>query len=306
MAASLSCSRPTSSTDDTHVVDADQLWLGEGHGFSSRARVNVSLALRTAAEVWPPLDRLQRQQVPDRMVLDGDELADLLEHGLEALDRAGIDVFWPRGLRGDLIPQARVEVSSGPREGPLMEGLFGPDAMFSFDWRLALGDDPLTDEEMAVLTGAKSPVIKLRDNWMIIDPVARPAGAQAHLDGRRRAQAADRTGHRTAGGADRHPLPRRRCARGPPRRDPGEGARPDRRRGRRVAPRHSPGSGGDAARLPAPRLHLARRADRRRAGRLSRRRHGPGQDDHPDRPAPAPSRSSARQRDRRSSCVPPA
>ena len=166
--------------DDTHFVDADQLWLGpggaEGHGFSSRARLDVGRALRAAADVWSPLDRLQRMQVPDRMVLDADELAHLLEHGLEALDAVGIDVFWPRGLRGELIPQARVEVDSGPREGPLMEGLFGPDAMFSFDWRLALGQDPLTDDEMAALAGATSPVIRLRDNWMVIDPaVARRA-----------------------------------------------------------------------------------------------------------------------------------
>ncbi len=162
--------------DDTHVVDADQLWLGEGHGFSRRARVNLSMALREAAKVWPPLDRLQRQQVPDRMVLDADELADLLEHGLETLNRAGIDVFWPRGLRGELIPQGSVEVASGPREGQLYEGLFGPGALFEFDWRLALGDDPLTDEEMAALASATTPVIRLRDNWMIIDPaVARRA-----------------------------------------------------------------------------------------------------------------------------------
>src|SRR6478735_3910369 len=128
-------------------------------------------ALRAATKAWSPLDRLQRMQVPDRMVLDADELADLLEHGLEALDGIGVDVFWPRGLRGELVPQARVDVASGPREGQLMEGLFGPDALFTFDWRLALGGDPLTDDEMAVLAGAKSPVIRLRDNWMVIDPV---------------------------------------------------------------------------------------------------------------------------------------
>jgi len=157
--------------DDTHVVDAEQLWHGEGHGFSRRARVNVSIALRAAARVWEPLDRLQRQQVPDRMVLDADELADLLEHGLEALDRAAVDVFWPRGLRQELIPQARVEVAAGPREGPLHEGLFGPAALFEFDWRLALGSDPLTDDEMSALASATTPVIRLRDNWMIIDPV---------------------------------------------------------------------------------------------------------------------------------------
>ena len=124
-------------------------------------------------------------QVPDRMVLDADELADLLEHGLEALDAIGVDVFWPRGLRGELVPQARVEVASGPREGQLMEGLFGPDALFTFDWRLALGDDPLTDDEMAVLAGATSPVIRLRDNWMVIDPViARRARTRARRPSR--------------------------------------------------------------------------------------------------------------------------
>ena len=157
--------------DDTHVVDAEQLWLGEGHGFSQRARVNLSIALRAAAAAWSPLDRLQREPVPDRMVLDAEELADLLEHGLEALDRLGVDVFWPRGLRGELIPQAHVDVVSGPREGPLHEGLFGPGALFEFDWRLALGEETLTDEEMTALADATTPVIRLRDNWMIIDPV---------------------------------------------------------------------------------------------------------------------------------------
>jgi SNF2 family DNA or RNA helicase len=62
-------------------------------------------------------------------------------------------------------------VASGPREGALYEGLFGPAALFEFDWRLALGDDPLSDDEMAALAGATTPVIRLRDNWMIIDPV---------------------------------------------------------------------------------------------------------------------------------------
>ena len=279
--------------DDTHFTDADQLWLGpegaQGHGFSSRARLSLGRALRTAAEAWPPLDRLQRMQVPDRMVLDADELAHLLEHGLEALDGIGIDVFWPRGLRGELIPQARVEVASGPREGQLMEGLFGPDAMFSFDWRLALGADPLTDEEMALLAGANSPVIKLRDNWMVIDPaVARRArkrkaaqpikpvvALQAALTGKL---------YLDGGALEVHP-----------------GATLEKVRDRIVdaavvAPLETPEAlQRHPARLPAPRAHLAGRADRCRARRLPGRRHGPGQDDHPDRPAPAPSAARPRE-----------
>ena len=162
--------------DDAHFCDADRLWTDHDHGFSPRARLSTTVALRRAAQVWEPLHRLLRSQVPDRMVLDADELSDLLESGLAALTDAGVDVFWPRGLRGELVPQARVEVASGPREGPLTEWLFGPESLFSFDWRVALGDDSLTDEEMTALADARSPVIRLRDNWMVIDPaVARRA-----------------------------------------------------------------------------------------------------------------------------------
>ncbi len=169
----------------THVVDAAELWLAEpagpgGHGFSPRARVAASVALRRAAQAWPVLDRLLRRQVPDRLVLEPDELADLLEQGLEALGAIGVEVYWPRGLRQELVPQAHVDAhspaASGSRDEPLMTGLFGPDALFQFDWKFALGPDPLTDAEMKQLADATTPVIRLRDNWMVIDPaVARRA-----------------------------------------------------------------------------------------------------------------------------------
>ncbi len=85
----------------------------------------------------------------------GDELADLLEHGVGALLAIGVDVFWPRGLQAQLEPRAEVDQVRG--DSPLMTGLFGPEAMFAFDWRLALGHSPLTDAEMASLAAATTP-----------------------------------------------------------------------------------------------------------------------------------------------------
>ena len=156
----------------THVTDAEQLWLDHGdHGFSRRAKVGAGVALRRAAQAWPVLDRLLRRPVPDRLLLDADELAELLDGGLGALAGIGVDVFWPRGLRQELVPQARVEVTRRDGQGaPLMTGVFGPDALFEFDWRLALAGDPLTDQEMTALAEANGPVIRLRDNWVVIDP----------------------------------------------------------------------------------------------------------------------------------------
>ncbi len=157
--------------DTTRFADAEALWLGQAPGFGRAARTRAAVGLRRAAEAWPPLERLLREPVPDRMVLESDELADLLDSGLPALSAIGVDVLWPRGLRAELAPYARVEhLPRGPREEPLMTGLFGPDSLFGFDWRLALGSEPLTDAEMATLTEATGPIVRLRDNWMVIDP----------------------------------------------------------------------------------------------------------------------------------------
>ncbi len=154
--------------DPGHVADASALWEGSDHGFSRRARLSAGTELRRAAVGWPTLDRLLREPVPDRIVLAGDELGDLLEHGVGALLAIGVDVFWPRGLRAQLEPRAEVDQVRG--DSPLMTGLFGPEAMFAFDWRLALGSSPLTDAEMASLAAATTPIIRLRDNWVVIDP----------------------------------------------------------------------------------------------------------------------------------------
>ena len=163
--------------DDTHFADAEALWHGAGHGFSPRARLALSVALRTAATAWEPLDRLLHQPVPDRMVLDADELTDLLEpRAPGALRRRRRRVLAARaaGRAGPAgAGRGHPATVRGPAHG---RGCSGPDRLFSFDWRLALGDDPLTEAEMATLTGATSPVIRLRDNWMVIDPaVARRA-----------------------------------------------------------------------------------------------------------------------------------
>jgi len=164
--------------DPAHFADAEQLWLGTAadHGFARRARLLAGRALREAAGAWPPLDRLLQRQVPDRLVLGGDDLTDLLDHGLGALADAGVDVFWPRGLRAELTGVATVEPDRRRPEQhdeKLMTGLFGPETLFSFDWRVALGQEPqdrLTDDEMAALAAATAPVIRLRDQWMVVDP----------------------------------------------------------------------------------------------------------------------------------------
>ena len=157
-----------------HVADAALLWTeadepGSSHGFGDRARTHASIALRAAAEAWPVLDRLLELRVPDQITLDSDELLSLLDDGVLALDAIGVQVLWPRYLDRDVT--SRVVLSGPPasREEPLQTGLFGPDALFGFSWQLALHGDALSDQEMDDLATAATPIIKIRDNWTIVD-----------------------------------------------------------------------------------------------------------------------------------------
>ncbi|MGI8645603.1 MAG: DEAD/DEAH box helicase [Nocardioides sp.] len=165
--------------DPLHVRDAGDLWTEppERHGFGDRARVHATIALRAAADAWPVLDRLLELPVPDQISLDTDELVSLLDDGVGALRQRSVDVLWPRSLGRDLTTTTVLDRRpAGVREEPLVKGLLGQDALFSFHWQVALHGEPLTQSEMDRLAEATTPLLKLRDQWMVVDPaVARRA-----------------------------------------------------------------------------------------------------------------------------------
>ncbi|WP_235734627.1 DEAD/DEAH box helicase [Nocardioides alcanivorans] len=151
-----------------HVADAAVLFTDGSavHGFGERAQVHTGVALREAATAWPPLERFAELRVPDRITLDTDEILDFLDNGVTALTERGIDVHWPRSLNRDVTSRA---VLRPGKEDLLEEGLFGPDSLFSFNWQLALHGDVLTDAEMDALAEAAAPLVKLRDQWVVVD-----------------------------------------------------------------------------------------------------------------------------------------
>jgi SNF2 family DNA or RNA helicase len=49
-------------------------------------------------------------------------------------------------------------------------GKFGREQLVEFRWELAVGDDTLTQEEIEALAEAKAPLIRLRGQWVAVDP----------------------------------------------------------------------------------------------------------------------------------------
>ncbi|MDX6293745.1 MAG: hypothetical protein QOH50_2820 [Kribbellaceae bacterium] len=154
--------------DPTLVRDAAEVWAQDVSGFGPRARIDATLAIRRAARVWSPLNRLLDAAVPDGMELSDQEVGDLLANGAQRLSAAGVELHWPRSLGRALTARAAITSSDSPPSD--LPGFFSGGATLDFSWQLALGDDALTEAEMDKLAEATRPVVRLRDQWMLIDP----------------------------------------------------------------------------------------------------------------------------------------
>ncbi|MFD7440294.1 DEAD/DEAH box helicase [Streptomyces sp. NPDC059909] len=159
-----------SLADPTLVLDAARLWVGDGEEhFGPRARIDAVLALRRAARVWPPLGRLMERDVPDVLPLTEDELYELLGEAAARLGAAGVTVHWPKELARTLSAAAVVRA---PAPGSATDGtpFFDSEQLLRFNWQLALDGDPLTEREMDALAEAHRPIVRLRDQWVVVDP----------------------------------------------------------------------------------------------------------------------------------------
>ncbi|NUS44618.1 MAG: DEAD/DEAH box helicase, partial [Mycobacteriaceae bacterium] len=106
---------------------------------------------------------------------------DLVRHGAEALQSAGVNVLLPRAWRV-ATPSLRLSVSS-PAAVPAGHSAVGMNELVSYRWQLSIGDIPLTDAEMARLVAGTSDLVRLRDDWVQVDRKV-VAGAARYITGR--------------------------------------------------------------------------------------------------------------------------
>ncbi|MBO8189606.1 DEAD/DEAH box helicase [Streptomyces spirodelae] len=169
--------------DSTLIADAAEVWAGNSplaERFGPRARTEALLALRRAAAAWDALTPLLSAAVPDAIDLADEEIAELLGTAVpRALAAAGVQVHWPRDFARSLTSRAVIgpgeeaeprSGSSADRSGSQLPSHLSPDALLRFEWRFAIGGREVTRAELDRLAEAGRPLVRLRDQWVLVDP----------------------------------------------------------------------------------------------------------------------------------------
>jgi SNF2 family DNA or RNA helicase len=127
-------------------------------------------ALGQAAGLCPPVEASLRKAAPGGFDLDATGAHTFLTETAWSLEQAGFGVllpaWWtPKGSRQRLAVRAKVKT-------PAMQGGSGLtlEELVKFDWRVALGDVELSLDELRLLAKLKTPLVRVRGQWVEIRP----------------------------------------------------------------------------------------------------------------------------------------
>jgi hypothetical protein len=169
-----------SAEDPSLQLPAASLWHGQQAlaRWLDRPDELLLTELGKASAVYPALAEALHQARPECLELDDDRLVLFLSESAPLLAQAGFAVLVPSWWTARSTFGLHGHAASPPERGSA--GSFSRESICQFNWRLALGEQPLTEEELALLAEAKTPLVRLRGTWVAFDQ-ARLARALAFV-----------------------------------------------------------------------------------------------------------------------------
>lgn len=164
-----------SKQDEAAVYGAK---LGADGSISGRWPAAWNDDVRERAEGW--LERLRASLPAERLAggpkdmlgapLDDEAAWRFLSADSDRLLAAGWRVMLPGWWEAATRKKPRLKAKIAPESGGKGSSLFGLDAIIDFDWRVAIGDVDLSEEEFAALVARNQRLVRFRGQWIALDP----------------------------------------------------------------------------------------------------------------------------------------
>ncbi|WP_190817538.1 DEAD/DEAH box helicase [Saccharopolyspora pogona] len=165
--------------DPSVLVSANEVWREESRVLQRWVAQPQELLLADlgkAGRVFRALDAALLVPHPSELFLDADGAYEFLTHAA-LLDQAGFGVLLPSWWgRTQQLGLKLTATSSGTAGTVAKKSGLGMDAVVDYRWDLALGNERLTESELAELATAKVPLVRLRGKWVQVDRKRLAAG----------------------------------------------------------------------------------------------------------------------------------
>jgi hypothetical protein len=157
--------------DPTLQLPVSMLWQGGEDGFAFvRGGDPVGDLEEQLVELRPLLatEGIEfDEEEPVDAELDAETASYFLRELMPQLERRNVSVLLPAAW---LRAPTRLRANMTARSEQHSSGLLSTSMLASFDWRLAVGDTELSDEELRALAAAKSPVVQVDGQWQALRP----------------------------------------------------------------------------------------------------------------------------------------
>ncbi|WP_219413631.1 DEAD/DEAH box helicase [Pseudonocardia nigra] len=194
-----------STADPSLLVPAEQVWAGGADRLIAEPQELLLAELGRAAHVLPELAGALRAATPSVLDLDLEGAHHFLTAGAALLVEAGFGVQLPAGWDGARRVGLTLSARSTPADRVVTRGGLGREQLADFHWSVAVGDDELSEEELAELVAAKAPLVRLRGKWVTVDAERLRAGLAFLRRSRTRRVGAAPTVAEVLALAQRHP-----------------------------------------------------------------------------------------------------
>jgi SNF2 family DNA or RNA helicase len=163
------------SDDPSLLVPAGQVWSARGSTLRTLnrkfegAQEHLLTGLGLAGRLFPPIMASLRTARPQACQLSVDEAYAFLREVGPLLEGSGFGVLVPPWWNK---PGARLGVRAKLKADASIigQGILNMNALVAFDWELALGDEPLSEEEFRRLAALKMPLVRVRGQWVMLQP----------------------------------------------------------------------------------------------------------------------------------------